>query len=131
MIRCKGIPTTANLDARAPINELIILLYKVSCTRFYKVGLASNRPTLMPSQTDLFRTLPPNVRQCVYSYLFLNDGDCTVKIESKSPPNDWLSTVLALSEDPLYVTHYRGRIGNPKWPKEVDEAFFQGMYVKG
>ena len=84
---------------------------------------ASSVTILMASQADLLRTLPPEVRQCVYSHLFFGDGDGTVQIEHKSRSDDWLS---ALPKDPLYVANFSGRRGNPEWPKEVDEDFPRG-----
>ena len=81
----------------------------------------------MASQADLLRTLPPELRQCVYSHLFFGDGDGTVKIEHKSRSDDWESAILALPEDPLYVAHYWERRRSPIFAKEIDEAFFRGM----
>ena len=79
----------------------------------------------MASQVDLLRALPPELRQCVYSHLF-GDGDLTVQVEHKSRHDDWMSTMSALSEDPLYVAHFWVRSVNSKWPKEIDETFFWG-----
>ena len=81
----------------------------------------------MASQADLLRTLPPELRQCVYSHLFFSDGDGTVQIEHKPRSDDWLSAILASFEDFLYVANYWGRRGKRKWPEELDEAFCRGM----
>ena len=82
---------------------------------------------MMASQADFLRTLPIELRQCVYSHLFFGDGDCTVQIEQKPQSDDWLSAMLAFSEDSLYVAKYWARRCNPEWPKEIDEALFRGM----
>ena len=75
------------------------------------------------AQTDLLRTLPFELRRYVYSYLFSGDGESTVWIRQKPPSEPWLSAVLALPEDPVYLTRYRNR----DWFEEIDEAFFQGL----
>lgn len=83
--------------------------------------------SLMATQTDLLKTLPPELRQYIYSYLFPADGKCTVRIGQSSRSEPWLSAILALSEDDVYLNRRRrGTVKGP-WPKEIDEAFFQGL----
>ena len=86
----------------------------------------------MDSLSDHFRTLLPELRQRVYSYLFFDDGDTTVLIRQKhndsieSPDSEWLPDMLKLAEDPVYVDRRRQR-PSQVWPDEIDEAFFQGI----
>lgn len=81
----------------------------------------------MACQAGLLGTLPPELRQCVYSHLFFSDGDRTVQIEHKSRSDDFFSVMSALPEDFLYIAHFWERRRSAQWPKEIDEAFFQGM----
>ena len=86
----------------------------------------------MASLSDHFRTLPPELRQHVYSYLFFDDGDTTVLIRQKhnvsieSVDSEWVPNLLKLDEDPLYITHRRQK-PSAVWPDDIDAAFFQGM----
>ena len=86
----------------------------------------------MDSLSDHFRTLLPELRQRVYSYLFFDDGDTTVLIRQKhnvsieSPDSKTLHDMLKLAEDPVYVASRR-RKPSQVWPDEIDEAFFQGI----
>lgn len=85
----------------------------------------------MASLSDHFRTLPPELRQHVYSYLFFDDGDTTVLIRQKhnvsieSVDREWLPDLLKLDEDPLYVARRRQK-PSAVWPDDIDVAFFQG-----
>ena len=86
----------------------------------------------MTSPSDRLRTLPPELRQCVYSYLFNCDEDCTVRIRQmhntpfESSSGRSLSAILAVCENPMYLAHRR-RIPSSRWPDEIDKAFFQGV----
>ena len=86
----------------------------------------------MDSLGDHFRTLLPELRQRVYSYLFFGDGDTTVlsrqkyNVSIESPYSDWLPAMLKLAEDPVYVARRRQK-PSEVWPNEIDEAFFQGI----
>ena len=79
----------------------------------------------MDSLSDHFRTLPPEVRQRVYSYLFFDDGDTTVLIRQKHNVSIE-SDVLKLAEDPVYVARRRQK-PSQGWPDEIEEALFQGI----
>ena len=79
----------------------------------------------MACEAGMLGTLPPELRQCVYSNLFFDDGDRTIQIEQTSRSDDFLSDMLAVSEDDFYVAQRKR--GNVRWPKEIDEAFFLGM----
>ena len=81
----------------------------------------------MASHADILTTLPPELRQYVYSHLFFGVGDGTVQIEHKSRSDDWPSAMPVLPEDSLYVAQFWGKRGNAERPKEIDEAFFRGM----
>ena len=76
----------------------------------------------MACQAGLLGTLPPELRQCVYSHLFFDDGDRTVQIEHNSRSDDFLSAMVAVTEDEFYVAKRKRT-----WPKEIDEAFILGM----
>ena len=84
----------------------------------------------MASLSDHLRTLPSELRQHVYSYLFFDDGDTTVLIRQKhnvtieSPNSEWLPSMLKLAEDPVYVARRRQK-PSAVWPDEIEEAFFQ------
>lgn len=86
----------------------------------------------MASPTDQLRTLPPELREYVYSNLLSVDGDSAVQIRQRqktgdrSPYAEDPPTVLTLFKDSIYAAHRRG-ILHQKRPDEVDEAIFQGM----
>lgn len=82
----------------------------------------------MASPSDQFRTLSPELRQRVYSYLFFDDGDTTVLIRQKHNVNieSWLTDMLKLAEDPVYVARRRQK-PSAVWPEDIDVTFFQGI----
>ena len=88
----------------------------------------------MASLSDQLRTLPPELRHSVYSYLLCDDEDDTVGIRQKYDTgeeeyclHDPLA-ILALPEDPVYVAHCKKRPDNHKWRNEINEVFFQGEW---
>lgn len=89
----------------------------------------------MAQLPDQRRTLPPELRQCIYSYLLFGDGDGdgAVRIGQKYNTRDWrlsyekwLPAVLALPDDPIHVA-YRRRNPDQTWPDVLEEAFFRGV----
>ena len=88
----------------------------------------------MASQTDdPLRNLPPELRQCVYSYLFFSGrgGDNRRILIGQTPQFDHSTLpVLKLAQDPFYLSWRRQRSlrsSNPKWVDDVDDALFQGQ----
>ncbi len=82
----------------------------------------------MAMAIDSLSSLPPELRQCVYSWLFFADEASTVWIREMRTANVYaklLVSMLALPEDPTYVAY--GKKPHQAWPQEVEDAFFQGM----
>ena len=90
----------------------------------------------MATPIDPLKSLPPELRLCVYSHLLSDDGHSTVWISQKLKPENLsscakLSAVLASRGIRAYAT-YRGRLlgaGKLQWPDEVEEAFLQGRCI--
>ncbi len=78
---------------------------------------------------DSLSILPPELRQCVYSWLFFADEASTVWIRQRHDTANVdaksFAAVLALPEDPTYVASRKKP--HEAWSHEVEHAFFQGM----
>ena len=108
-------------------------LYYINCSWYKRNrGLVSSRSTSMASPIDRFKTLPPELRECVYSRILPGEGDDTVQVRQRlrsknnSRSTDDLVTVLAMREDPKPVAYQKKPI-QKTWTFEVDEAFFRGL----
>lgn len=95
--------------------------------QLYKVSFKSNFRLTMATQTDLLKTLPPELRQYIYSYLFPGDENGTIRIRQHSQAERWDSAILALSEDHVYLSRRRSGVYKGRWLEKIDEAFFQGL----
>ena len=88
----------------------------------------------MASFSDQLRTLPPELRHCIYTYLLYDDEDNTVGIRQKYDTGEEEGyeldplAILALPEDPVYLAHSKKKRDNHQWRDEIDEAFFQGEW---
>ena len=82
----------------------------------------------MAMAIDSLSILPPELRQCVYSWLTFADAANTVWIKERQDTVDRhtksFAAALASREDPTYIASRKRP--HHAWPDEVEDAFFQG-----